>query len=366
MNVVKLKLKNFKCFPECSIDLNNLTVLLGANATGKSSILQSILFYLNAVTKMHHEGKAHVSLYQDFGYDLGTIENLIYRNAIDNQIVISVGDDDVLINLNDNVKLSDTVSVSAKPQDISFSYLCAERIGPRNTVEYHNASNCGIHGEYTAYIINRENYNTIDKEKFLDSELEGNFSTQLDNWVQYLFPNMKIQVDCHFNKIAQLKVKAGMNSILTTNIGFGLSYSLPILVEGLCLEKDSWFIVENPEAHLQPKAQTQMGYFLARMAASGIRVVVETHSEHVLEGIAAVTDLGEFDFGNDKVSVYFTEQIDGKSMVREVPISNMETNQDDYPKDFFDYDKEKIKNETPNAQRLEKVRKQLQKCAKTV
>lgn len=361
MNIVKLKLKNFKCFPECSIDFNNLTVLLGANATGKSSILQSILFYLNAVTKADHEGKALVSLYQDFGYDLGIIENLIYRNAKDNQIAISVGNDEVLINLKDNVKLSDTVAVSAKSQDISFSYLCAERIGPRNTVEYHNASNCGIHGEYTAYIIDKENYNTIDKEKFLDSELEGNFSTQLDNWVQYLFPNMKVQVDCQFNKIAQLKVKAGMNSILSTNIGFGLSYSLPILVEGLRLKKDSWFIVENPEAHLQPKAQTQMGYFLAKIAAAGIRVVVETHSEHVLKGMAAVTELKESGFNDSNVSVYFTEQNEGVSCIKNVALQRDRMIEHKFPKDFFDYGDEDIKRDAPNARRLAQIGNIVQK-----
>jgi len=43
-------------------------------------------------------------------------------------------------------------------------------------------------------------------------------------------------------------------------------------------------IVENPEAHLHPRAQSAIGEFLARVAAGGAQVVVETHSEHVLNG----------------------------------------------------------------------------------
>jgi predicted ATPase len=38
-------------------------------------------------------------------------------------------------------------------------------------------------------------------------------------------------------------------------------------------------IIENPEAHLHPAGQSEMGMFLARMAAAGLQILVETHSE---------------------------------------------------------------------------------------
>jgi predicted ATPase len=51
-------------------------------------------------------------------------------------------------------------------------------------------------------------------------------------------------------------------------------------------------IVENPEAHLHPAGQSRLGRFLARVAGSGVQVIVETHSDHVLNGVrlAAVAD----------------------------------------------------------------------------
>lgn len=355
MKEIALKLKNFKCFQDIQLELNNLTVFLGANATGKSSILQSILIYLQAATKANDNDTAQMSLYQDFGYDLGCVENLLCKDAKDQDITISFDEIDAKIDLTIHEKLSDVINVQIKRQNINYSYLCAERIGPRNTVEYHNSPNCGMHGEYTAYIINKENLIDVDKEKFWNNELEGKFSTQLDNWVQYLFPNMKIQVDCQFNKIAQLKVNSGVNSILATNIGFGLSYSLPILVEGLRLEKGSWFIVENPEAHLQPKAQTRMGYFLARMAAAGIRVIVETHSEHILQGMLAVIKIKENGFQDSKVSVYFTEQEEGKSCMKQVTLQRDRIAKYEFPKDFFDYNEKNIRQDAPNAKRLAEI-----------
>ena len=69
------------------------------------------------------------------------------------------------------------------------------------------------------------------------------------------------------------------------NFGFGISYVLPVILTGLTAIKGSVFLVENPEAHLHPKGQSHIGYFLAAMACAGIQVIVETHSEHVLNGI---------------------------------------------------------------------------------
>jgi predicted ATPase len=68
-------------------------------------------------------------------------------------------------------------------------------------------------------------------------------------------------------------------------MGFGVTYALPVILAGLTAEKDGLLIVENPEAHLHPSGQSQMGYFLAAIAASGVQVLVETHSDHVLNGI---------------------------------------------------------------------------------
>jgi predicted ATPase len=70
-----------------------------------------------------------------------------------------------------------------------------------------------------------------------------------------------------------------------TNMGFGVSYTLPIVVAGMIATEGGVLIVENPEAHLHPAGQSEMGMFLARMAAAGLQVIAETHSDHVLNGI---------------------------------------------------------------------------------
>jgi predicted ATPase len=80
------------------------------------------------------------------------------------------------------------------------------------------------------------------------------------------------------------------NDVLTdwlrpANVGFGVSYALPIVVAGLTAAPSGLLIVENPEAHLHPAGQSAMGRFLASVAAAGVQVILETHSDHLLNGI---------------------------------------------------------------------------------
>ncbi len=69
------------------------------------------------------------------------------------------------------------------------------------------------------------------------------------------------------------------------NVGFGLSYVLPVLVAILTADVGTVVLVENPEAHLNPKGQVAMGHLLAQASAAGVQVLVETHSDHVLNGM---------------------------------------------------------------------------------
>lgn len=78
-------------------------------------------------------------------------------------------------------------------------------------------------------------------------------------------------------------------SFSATNVGYGLSYALPVVVGLLASKKGSLVLIENPEAHLHESAQAELGILIARAAQAGVQVVVETHSNHVLNGILVAT-----------------------------------------------------------------------------
>ena len=94
------------------------------------------------------------------------------------------------------------------------------------------------------------------------------------------------------------------------------------------------FIVENPEAHLHPSGQSRIGKFLARMAASGLQVVVETHSEHVINGVRIATLVANDLLPGDAIINYFSVQ-NKKVEVEEITIKP-DGDLTSWPVGFFD------------------------------
>jgi len=94
-------------------------------------------------------------------------------------------------------------------------------------------------------------------------------------------------------------------------VGFGFSYTLPIIVAALLLPADGILVVENPEAHLHPAGQSRLGRFLARVAGSGGQVVVETHSDHVINGIRLATVEDRSIEANQTIVHFFNEDVGG-------------------------------------------------------
>jgi CRISPR-associated Cas5-like protein len=70
-----------------------------------------------------------------------------------------------------------------------------------------------------------------------------------------------------------------------SNIGYGLTYAFPILVALLGAIENQVIVIDSPESHLHPSAQSQMGRILASFAAAGVQTIVETHSDHLLNGV---------------------------------------------------------------------------------
>ena len=73
-------------------------------------------------------------------------------------------------------------------------------------------------------------------------------------------------------------------SYRATNVGFGISYTLPVLA-ALLSPSGTLCLIENPEAHLHPRGQTKLGELAVRAGLSGVQVIVETHSDHFIDGV---------------------------------------------------------------------------------
>lgn len=154
----------------------------------------------------------------------------------------------------------------------------------------------GALGENTVNILHHKGNDKVNEtvlegySKMFGENIEELSLTIEDNtnyWINKIFQGAKIQVESIKGEdLLKLRINSdGKSSYFKpTNVGYGFSYSLPIIVTGLIAKPGEILIVENPEAHLHPYAQSILAKFLSLVSASGVQVLVETHSEHILNG----------------------------------------------------------------------------------
>ncbi|MBB3804823.1 putative ATPase [Xanthomonas arboricola] len=96
-----------------------------------------------------------------------------------------------------------------------------------------------------------------------------------------------------------------------TDVGFGFSQVFPILVQAAVMPRGSTLIIEQPELHLHPMAQTRLAKFIAEAAIQGKRFLIETHSEHLIRGFQLAISEGrnkKKSFSNDHVSFNYIKR----------------------------------------------------------
>ena len=121
--------------------------------------------------------------------------------------------------------------------------------------------------------------------------------------------------------------------------GFGITQVLPIVVAALSVPEDSLILIENPEVHLHPAGQALMGQFVAEVAQSGRQVIVETHSDHVLNGIRRAVRSGGLP-AEDVAIHFFRSRSPGAPQALSPTLDNS-GNVDAWPAGFFDqFDKD--------------------------
>lgn len=294
-----LEIKNFKCFTSQKINMSALTILVGGNGMGKSTIVQSLLLLRQCIEK-----RKEILLNGIYDLSLGTFDSIINCEATDNVLSFAIYDEDMQIIANTKLTIDETSSdnMMVMKQKGYFSkrnvgllapyfyYLSAERLGPR--MSQRNTSliypNTGIYGEYTAQILYHYCYQKISEKRQNKLEKSLFLQKQVNAWLNTIIPNVEVKAESNLSmQVSQILLKNSISNdyLQSTNIGFGISYALPIIVTGLIAQEGCFFIVENPEAHLHPAAQSAMGKFIAMLANSGLFVILETHSDHILDGI---------------------------------------------------------------------------------
>lgn len=333
-----INISNFKCLVKESMEFKNITILTGANAVGKSSIIQSLLLLEGASKKNSNE---ILDVNKILGIQIGSPKTLVAQNAVGNaeydfQLSADGKYVDYFIDKENGLDLY--CEKDKKFEFPELQYVNAERMGPRMFYSAGGEKKIRQDGSNATYLVEcADNSGLVISTELMLSDISGKFSYQVECWMSTILGELQLQIQVDNVKAqSELRIKNGMTNeaIIPTLTGFGISYVFPIVVAGLLAttNHNQVLIVENPEAHLHPSAQSAIGKFLAIIAASGTQVIVETHSEHVIDGARMQMTCME---STEDMLVNYMSQEYGNMNILKINIDK-KGELDEWPEGFFD------------------------------
>jgi predicted ATPase len=350
-----MHVQGFKCFHNNNFDLKPLTILSGRNASGKTSFLQ--------VFALLHQTICECDNFEQLVLNgpvvkLGRVDDVLHKTKSKDSICFAIKtssdtwERDYVASDRNNFKFERKSPIHGKDRLIeelfrSLTYLSADRLGPRETHSLDDAilySDVGASGERAiSRLISNEDLNV--REELRISDTAPTLHKQIEAYMQKIFPGFHFDtrtVQGTNNAILSLAVNDGVGFVRPQNIGYGLSYTLPIYIACLSARKNNVILIENPEAHLHPQAQSQMGAFLAHVAASGVQIITETHSDHLLNGIRKSIKSKEHSINARDVGIFFFAGLNNDATPNIMsPTISDDGNLSEWPENFFDqYEKD--------------------------
>lgn len=221
-----------------------------------------------------------------------------------------------------------------------LSWLSAERMGPRELLplldEQHHRQ-VGMRGELAAGLLYWQESEPVAQQLLIQDEPITLFH-QVRAWMRHFFPGCDLQIlPIEGASVISLRLRSDSKSDFQRpqNVGFGLTQLFPILVEVLSSRSGDMVIVENPEVHLHPRAQQEIGVLLAKVASTGVQVIVETHSDHVLNGVRLAVKCGR-SVDAEQVKIHFFSRGEDSAPQRLSPKIDAKGRLDQWPQGFFD------------------------------
>ncbi|MGM9534900.1 MAG: DUF3696 domain-containing protein [Intestinibacter sp.] len=300
--IKKLKIEGLKSIDKITLELSNLNLLVGVNSSGKSTIIQSLLIASQNISNDKYNFNGNL-------VSLGDYREV--RNFITNAKNIDIEIDSVYDNYkfkffeDKDVQVTRNQNGNELEFDKGLYYLSASRIGYLDTYEKNIKSvyKYGLNGEYCLDYLNK------NREKILDENMvKDSTSLTLDYSVNYWFEYIiggKVAIEDikQTDRIKALFMSKNGRGVRTKNIGSGLSYLISIVIMCLSLEENETLIIENPEIHLHPKAQSRLIEFFIFISKANRQLIIETHSDHIFNGVRA--GIANNEIALDDVSINF-------------------------------------------------------------
>ncbi len=385
--LTQIELRHFKCFELLKLPLAPLTLLAGANASGKSTVLQAL--------GLLHQSFKDLGFWADrlrlngpvlrLGRTADVIDQVQGRRSCSITLLDSVTDESRGPEIQDATRGTKEVlyawDFEGEPADRSLkltaarfhdgsarqspmpevmlgamavgtliprlevmNYLTAERLGPRDSYRLRDSegdSAIGPAGENAAALLEAGG----NEEVLPGLVVAGVPPTRLlqaQARMASFFPGCVLNVhQVPAAGVVTLGIRTSDETAFhrPVHTGFGLTQVLPIVVAALSACPDDLLLIENPEVHLHPAGQARMGTFLAEIAAAGVQVLVESHSDHLLNGVRRAVTAEILEPEDTALHFFSPRSVDAPQV--QTPTMGADGGLDFWPDGFFDqFDKD--------------------------
>lgn len=374
--IQSFEIKNFKSIKSKFFPFRNLNILMGLNGMGKSSLIEPLL----CLRQSRFLEKGRLDPNGDY-VSLGKTKDVFYQYSKNEDLVLDVQfSDSQRINLcleykpeadyfysrdidvfrQIEAKLIPIIQSDESLFNDNFQYLSANRIEPKhihpqNFSQVVNKRNLGNQGEFTAHFIevfgsefvffdNLLHPDSIKKDNLTGKDIVNkSILNQINLWLGEISPDIQVVVTSISSDYIILEYQYKQpnfgftNKFKPENVGFGISYVLPVVVALVSAQPNQLIIIENPESHIHPRGQAELGKLIALVAQNDVQIIIETHSDHILNGIRVAVKENLVD--KSKVNVmYFDKVITPNEQFTKVTQIKVDKNGtlSEYPKAFLD------------------------------
>ena len=326
----KISLDNIKIHKHLTLELSNLTILTGKNSSGKSTVCQSLLLLRQSYLSNTANGdldlngdqcnfnNAAEAINEDADVTEG-ISILLVEDEQSKQYCYSIEDTMLYSGLmhpkEGNSSLEGSVIVSS-----DLHYISADRRGPQTKYSQsediveskRQMSKKYGRCEYAAHFLQHFKNSIKVDERLCLGDKGNELIIQVSEWESRISGDVRVDAEKSDNDIKltysyEVKgLKGRTKNYSAVNVGYGLTYVLPIIIALLSTPAGGLVMIENPEAHLHPAGQSALMELVAKAAQAGIQVIIETHSDHIVNGALVQSKLGHVEKSN--LTIYFFDR----------------------------------------------------------
>jgi predicted ATPase len=230
-------------------------------------------------------------------------------------------------------------STSRRFFEASVEYLGPLREAPRALYERSSsATRLGKQGEFTAAVLHKERKTLVLMPRPDGTNESRPLGEALDFWLQ----RFGLADSARAEDLARLGISLSVRPVGAdrdvdlTAVGVGVSQVLPVLVLCLLAEPGSLVLIEQPELHLHPRLQSELADFLLLCARTGRQIVVESHSEHLVNRLRLRIAQDPTSETHELVQLVFAESTEGLTAYRPWEITPFGGLANDWPDGFLE------------------------------